>query len=114
VIGLFERSRNVVSHLVLYLHFQCNLKLFLFQPTTVYSFFHNGTNFISSIRNVNEIGTYEYLRGTGISIYLLIGIFWAFIYSINATTNSGAFDAAINENSTIFLLFYNADNVRIW
>lgn len=49
--------------------------------------------------------TFDTIQG-GISIYLLIGIFWAFIYSINATTNSGAFDIAINENSTIFLFLY--------
>ncbi len=31
----------------------------------IISFFHNGINLTSSIGNVNEINTYEFLRGTG-------------------------------------------------
>jgi hypothetical protein len=60
--------------------------------------------FILHVFSEKEV-TFDTIQG-GISIYLLIGIFWAFIYSINATTNSGAFDIDINENSTIFLFLY--------
>lgn len=50
--------------------------------------------------------TFDTIQG-GISIYLLIGIFWTFIYGIVATINSQAFNLTINENSMKFLLYFS-------
>jgi len=60
--------------------------------------------FVLHVFSEKEV-TFDTIQG-GISVYLLMGIFWAFIYRINAITNSGAFDTAINENSTTFLFLY--------
>ncbi|GAX59084.1 uncharacterized protein SCALIN_C01_0015 [Candidatus Scalindua japonica] len=50
--------------------------------------------------------TFDTIQG-GISIYLLIGIFWTFIYGIVINLNSQAFNLIINENSMRFLFYFS-------
>ncbi len=79
--------------------------LILFNSIHAFIFIVSIYIFILHIFSETKV-TFDTIQG-GISIYLLIGIFWTFIYGIVANLNTQAFNLAINENSMKFLLYFS-------
>ncbi len=86
--------------------FQYHKQTILILSNSIHAFFIFVSISIFILHIFSEIKvTFDTIQG-GVSIYLLIGIFWTLIYGIIATINSESFDLTINENSMGFPFLY--------